>query len=261
MSAHDAANPTSRSLVGVHCLRPRQGWRATGHVIGDNARVQNRMRSGNGVVSIRISMALVVVAAIIAWIAVGTSVESSRSDRRATAATLAAGLALADSSASLAGQLKVSIDALVVGVGSAGESIAHSIEISENVTSLLDLVRGLAGVDGAKATDIATGLADAQASLLENQGGLGETSATLAAAQPPIDAAVIALQAAPDQWRSAQKALDRSSPTYTEQLWLWRLAIVIAALASILALVVLVSRAGVRQGAERAPGQRDPVQP
>ena len=224
-------------------------------MIGDNARVQNRMRSGTGVTSIRVSMALVAVAAIIAWIAVGESVESSRSDRRATAVALAAGLVLADGTSSLAGQLKASIDALVVGVGSAGESIAHSIAISENVALLLDLVRGLDGVDGAKVTDIATGLADAQASLLENQGGLGETSATLAAAQRPIDAAVIALQAAPDQLRRAQRELDGSSPTYTEQLWLWRLAIVIAALALILALGVVVGRAGVSQATDPAPVQ------
>ena len=97
--------------------------------------------------------------------------------------------------------------------------------------------------NGRVVTDIATGLADAQTSLLENQGGLGETSATLAAAQQPIDAAVVALQAVPDQLRSAQRELAGSNPTVTEPLWLWRVAIVVAALASILAFGVIAKRA------------------
>jgi hypothetical protein len=96
--------------------------------------------------------------------------------------------------------------------------------------------------NGRVVTDIATGLADAQASLLENQGGLGETSATLAAAQQPIDAAVVALQAVPDQLRSAQRELAGSNPTVTEPLWLWRVAIVVAALASILAFGAIANR-------------------
>jgi hypothetical protein len=185
-------------------------------------------------------MVLTVAAAVVAWLAVGDAVDGSAANHRAAAASLAQGIALAQAADSLADQMQNSVNALVVGTGSASEAMSHVIEISQNVEKLRVIVERL-DPDGSNDTlvEIQTGLGEAQASLLETQGGVDETQQGLVATQPAIQSAITALEAIPDQLRSAQADLTGSDGAFDNQLGLWRTAIVLGTITLLLALFVV----------------------
>ena len=185
-------------------------------------------------------MVLSLAAAVVAWLAVGDSVDGSAANHRAAAASLTQGLAVAEATDSLADQLQNSVNALVVGSGSASEALTYTIAIAQNAEKLRAIVEGL-DPDGSNDTyvEIATGLREAQASLLENQGGLDETQQGLVATQPAIQSAITALEAIPDQLRSAQADLTDSDGAFDNQLGLWRTAIVLITITLLLAFGVI----------------------
>jgi len=185
-------------------------------------------------------MVLTLAAAVVAWLAVGDAVDGSAANHRAAAASLAQGIAIAQAADSLADQMQNAVNALVVGTGSASEAMTHVIEISQNVEKLRVIVEGL-DPDGSNDTLVAiqTGLGEAQASLLETQGGVDETQQGLVATQPAIQSAITALEAIPDQLRSAQADLTGSDGAFDNQLGLWRTAIVLGAITLLLGLFVV----------------------
>lgn len=199
--------------------------------------VRNTTGSSSPSALIRVAMVLIIAAAVVAWVAIGDSVEGSEANHQAAAAALAHGIALAEITTSGADQLQHTVDALVVGTGSTGEAMTHTIAISRNVQSLLGIVKGLESTtsNDDMFVEIQSGLAEAQASLLETQGGLDETQQSITAAQPIILTAITALEMIPDQLRSAQADLAKSDGTYGDQLGLWRTAVLVGALGLLLA--------------------------
>ena len=185
-------------------------------------------------------MVLSVAAAVVAWLAVGDSVEGSAADHRAATASLTQGIAIAQAADSIADQLQNSVNGLVVGAGSASEALTYTIAIAQNAEKLRAIVEDLDS-DAASDTfvEIATGLREAQASLLENQGGLDETQQALIATQPVIQSAITALEAIPDQLRTAQADLTDSDGAFDNQLGLWRTAIVLMTITLLLAFGVI----------------------
>jgi len=185
-------------------------------------------------------MVLSVAAAVVAWLAVGDSVEGSAADHRAAAASLTQGIAIAQAADSIADQLQNSVNGLVVGAGSTSEALTYTIAIAQNAEKLRAIVEDLES-DASSDTfvEIATGLREAQASLLENQGGLDETQQALIATQPVIQSAITALEAIPDQLRTAQADLTDSDGAFDNQLGLWRTAIVLITITLLLAFGVI----------------------
>ena len=185
-------------------------------------------------------MVLSVAAAVVAWLAVGDSVEGSAADHRAAAASLTQGIAIAQAADSIADQLQNSVNGLVVGAGSTSEALTYTIAIAQNAEKLRAIVEDLES-DASSDTfvEIATGLREAQASLLENQGGLDETQQALIATQPVIQSAITALEAIPDQLRTAQADLTDSDGAFDNQLGLWRTAIVLMTITLLLAFGVI----------------------
>ena len=185
-------------------------------------------------------MVLSVAAAVVVWLAVGDAVDGSAANHRAAQASLAEGIAIAQAADSLADQMQNSINALVVGTGSASEAALYAIAIAQNVEKLRVIVADLdpQGVDDTL-VEIQTGLGEAQASLRENQGGLDETQQGLTATQPAIQSAITALEAIPDQLRSAQADLTDADGAFDDQLGLWRTAIVLLTVTLLLVLFVV----------------------
>jgi capsule polysaccharide export protein KpsE/RkpR len=185
-------------------------------------------------------MVLTLATAVVAWLAVGDSVDGAAADHRAAAAALTQGTAIAEAADSLADQLQNSVNGLVVGTGSAGEAMTHVIEISQNVEKLRVIVESLDSKAAADTlVEIQTGLGEAQASLLETQGGLDEAQQSLIDTQPAIQSAITALEAIPDQLRAAQADLTDSDGDFDNQLGLWRTAIALGAVTVLLGLFVI----------------------
>jgi len=202
--------------------------------------VQNTISSTSLSVAIRVAMVLTLAAAVVAWLAVGDTVDGSAANHRAAAASLAQGVAIAQAADSMTDQLQNSVNALVVGAGSTSEAMTHIVAIAENVEQLRIIVEGLdPDVSDAKLVEIQTGIAEAKASLLETQGGLDETQQGLIATQPAIQSAITALEAIPDQLRSAQADLTDSDGAFDNQLGLWRTAIVLLTVTLLLAFGVV----------------------
>jgi hypothetical protein len=202
--------------------------------------VQKTTSSARLSAAIRVAMALTVAAAVVAWLAVGDAVEGSAANHRAAAASLTQGIAIAEAANSTADQLQNAVNALAVGAGSASEAMTYAISIAQNVEKLRAIIEALdPGGSSDTYVEIATALGEAQASLLENQGGLDETQQGLVATQPAIQTAISALEAIPDQLRSAQADLTASDGAFDNQLGLWRTAVVCGALALLLAFFVV----------------------
>ena len=202
--------------------------------------MQNTISSTSLSVAIRVAMVLTLAAAVVAWLAVGDTVDGSAANHRAAAASLAQGVAIAQAADSMTDQLQNSVNALVVGAGSTSEAMTHIVAIAENVEQLRIIVEGLdPDVSDAKLVEIQTGIAEAKASLLETQGGLDETQQGLIATQPAIQSAITALEAIPDQLRSAQADLTDSDGAFDNQLGLWRTAIVLLTVTLLLAFGVV----------------------
>ena len=202
--------------------------------------MQNTISSTSLSVAIRVAMVLTLAAAVVAWLAVGDTVDGSAANHRAAAASLAQGVAIAQAADSMTDQLQNSVNALVVGAGSTSEAMTHIVAIAENVEQLRIIVEGLdPDVSDAKLVEIQTGIAEAKASLLETQGGLDETQQGLIATQPAIQSAITALEAIPDQLRIAQADLTDSDGAFDNQLGLWRTAIVLLTVTLLLAFGVV----------------------
>ena len=176
---------------------------------------------------VRTAMALVAAAALLAWLAVGALAETE-SDRDQQSTDVAA---LAESAATLAGQLQLTLDGLAIGTNSAAEAAVQTEKISVNVRAMLAVLDGVTDREA-----IMTELANAEAALLEAEGGLLESVDAIAAAQPAVSTAANELAAA------AQRLGDSAEPSDDTHTALARGAIVLGALALMMVLGALDRR-------------------
>ena len=211
-----------------------------------------RMKSLKTTWFTRAAMVLSLLGATLALIAAGDLGGASVSGLRATEMALGQAAELADATAALAVALEKSVITLAHGMGSAGEAMEHTVEVSANVRRLLGSV-SLLGVPGfAEVDDLSNSLELAEASLLEVQGGMNETQANLIAAGPELSQAVVTLEAVPGKLRAAQAIVRETTQRFDRQVVLWRLVIAFAALAMLLALVAVE---GVASAASRNSDQ------
>lgn len=180
-------------------------------------------------------MALVIAAAVVAWMATGDAVDGAEANHDAAGAALTQAIAVAQEANSMANQMQNSVDALVVGTGSTSEALTHTVYLSQNVQALLEIVNDLVDdVSEDAYVEIHSGLAEARAAILETQGGINESQQQLIGTQPAIQSAISALEPIGDQLRAAQSQLADSDGAYDNQLGLWRAALVLATLALLL---------------------------
>ncbi len=230
------------AVTRAHCCAGHNGRvnesQATGPMPGRRTR---NVPTGNVLVwGLRACAALVVIACTAAWLAVDRAHQAAQAHVRATDAALAFTLDLAVATADLGAQLQASVDALVVGSGSAGEAVSHTVAISQNLRLLVAVVAGsrnLSAADTDQLTSVTNSLGDLEAALLETEGGLGETQQALTDVQPLVQTAAVTLQAVPDALR-AQSADHRAAAADGRALW--RLGIVLIGL-SLLTLVAVLT--------------------
>ena len=181
---------------------------------------------------LRACAVLVIAGCVAAWLGVDRTHHRALAEARATDAAVAA-------TARLATQLQASIDALIVSTGSTGEAISHTVAISENVRALVTVVAG-GNVTRAEADQLATvtnNLGDLEASLLETEGGLGETTQVLTDAQPVVDAAASTLQAMAEDARTGSGSQSVGGDGRT---W-WRVAITLTGVVLLTMLAALLA--------------------
>ncbi len=187
---------------------------------------------------IRLAMVCVVLAGTLGWIATGNIGGASADGLRATDQALGRAAELADTTAALATELQKAVSTLSNGMRSASEAIDHTIEVSKNVRTLLDTVSVLGVPVIAGADILSTNLAQAEEALLEVQGGLNEAFANLKAVVPTLAASVSTVQAIPNELRAAQNAIRETTDEIDRGVVLWRVALVLGAVALLLLLVV-----------------------
>lgn len=182
-------------------------------------------------------MVLVVASAVLAWLAVG-ALADEESDGSGSAELIS----LAESTAALADQLQLSLSGLSVGTASASEAMSHTVAISANVRTILKSLEDVPDADA-----IAGQLGNAEASLLETQGGLDEAGETLRTSEADLTAVVESLRSLPDQLRDVLSD-DTTSDAHND---LAKAAIAAAGLALMIALGAL--EAQMREAATRQP--------
>ena len=123
-------------------------------------------------------------------------------------------------------------------MNSSAEAIDHTIELSKTVRGLLDSVSVLGVPVFAGADAFSSTLQQVEESLLEVQGGVTETFKNLEAAGPNVAKTVTTLQAIPDELRAARTAIRATSDDIDQGVVLWRVALVLGAVALLLMLVV-----------------------
>lgn len=188
-----------------------------------------------------VAMLFVVSASVVAWAAAGGTGGTSRSESLATEAALGQAAELADATVVLSVALQQAVDSLATGMGSAAEAMDHTVEVSKSVRHLLDSVSTAGEALFANADELHSDLQNAEASLLEVQGGMNETQTNLDAAERALATTVADLRSIPAQLRSAQASVAAAKNDLERQVLMWRVAIAMGAIAVSL-LVVIVGR-------------------
>ena len=184
-------------------------------------------------------MLLVVIAGVTGWVATGNIGGASADGLRATDTALGNAVELADTSATLATELQNAVTALSTGMNSSAEAVDHTIELSKTVRGLLDSVSVLGVPIFAGADAFSTTLQQVEESLLEVQGGLKETFTNLDAAGPNVAKTVTTLQTIPNELRAAQNAIRNTTDEIDQGVVLWRVTLLVGALALLVLLVAL----------------------
>jgi methyl-accepting chemotaxis protein len=173
-----------------------------------------------------VSMILVAVSGVAAWIAVGAIANGTVTALERMESALLTARDLADTSASSASELEQVVAVVGDGLASTSEALAATQEVSKSVRGVLGLVDFIGSVDNLK-----TSLEDAEKSLVFVQGSLNTASSTLEQAGPALHETVVALAAVPDEINAAIEQAAAARAKVNDQVWLWRLAIVAGCLA------------------------------
>ncbi len=175
-----------------------------------------------------VSMILVSVSGVAAWIAVGGIANSTMKALERMESALVTARDLADTTASSASELEQVVAVVGDGLASTSVALKATQDVSASVRGVLGLVDFIGSVDNLK-----TSLEDAEKSLVFVQGSLNTASTTLEAAGPALHETVLALQAVPEEIDAAIADAAAARAKVNDQVWLWRLAIVAGCLAII----------------------------
>jgi hypothetical protein len=175
-----------------------------------------------------VSMILVLVSGVAAWIAVGGLADSTERALERMESALFAARDLADTTAGSASELENVVAVVGDGLASTSDALAATQQVSSNVRGVLGIVDFIGSVDNLKQS-----LEEAEQSLVVVQGSLNTAATTVQDAGPALHETVLALQAIPDEIDAAIADAATARAKVDDQVWLWRLAIVAGCLAVI----------------------------
>jgi hypothetical protein len=184
------------------------------------------------------AMIVVVVSVIAGWVAIGRLAAATSQGLDRVDASLATAVDLADSTAASAGELQRVVTVVGDGLGSTGQSLAATRQLSGN-----DSLSFFGSVD-----NLVSSLEETEASLEQLEADLATARASLDDADPVFAATVRQLQAIPSQIAASQAEVQASRDEIEGQVTLWRLAMVAAGIP-----IVLLSFVTSRLIAERHP--------
>jgi hypothetical protein len=175
-----------------------------------------------------VSIILVAVSGIAAWIAVGAIANSTVTALERMESALLTARDLADTTASSASELEQVVAVVADGLASTSDALAATQDVSKSVRGVLGLVDFIGSVD-----NLQTSLEEAEKSLVFVQGSLNTAASTLEQAGPALHETVVALAAIPGEIDAAIEQAAAARAKVNDQVWLWRLAIVAGCLAII----------------------------
>ncbi len=181
-----------------------------------------------------IAAVLVAISVVAGWIAIGRLAAATSRGLDRVDTSLGSAVELADSTAASAVELQRVVAVVGDGLGSTGESLAATRQLSSNVRGLIDSLSFFGGVD-----NLVNSLEDTEASLEQLEADLGTAQQSLAEADPTFAATVEQLQAIPAEIKASQAEVQASRDDIEDQVALWRLAMVAAGLPMLLMAIVV----------------------
>jgi len=168
------------------------------------------------------------------WIAIGRLASATQRGLARTQQSLMSARDLAAETASSATELQRLIGVIGEGLGSTGDALVATREVSQSVRGLLDVASFINSVD-----TLTESLKAAEATIAEVEIDLAEASGSVAETAPALDKAITALQTIPGQLDQSIASVKSSAARVGQQVWLWRLAMAAggAALFVMLALI------------------------
>jgi methyl-accepting chemotaxis protein len=192
---------------------------------------------------------LIVVSVVAGWIAVGQLASATQRGIARTEVALASARALAADTADSATELQRVIGLVGDGLGSTGDALVATRQVSRNLRRFLDVASFVNSVD-----DLSASLKDAETTIANVEVDLDEASGAIEEAGPALTETVDSLKAIPGQLDLSIAEIKSSASRIGEQVWLWRLAMI----AGGAALLVLL---GLMADLRRAVGRMQATQP
>ena len=171
-------------------------------------------------------MLFVAVAAVAAWVAVGRLASATERALARTEASIALAVDLAETTAASAKELEKALAVVGDGLGSTGEALGATQQVSENVRRILGIVDFFDRVD-----DLNESLVDAESSLAMVEASLASASGSVSAAAPALRDTVRVLQKLPAELERSLDEARAARERIGDQTALWRLAIAAGAVA------------------------------
>lgn len=171
-------------------------------------------------------MVLIVVGAIVAWIAVGRLADAVERSLVQVEASIETAKLLATTTAASAAEVETVVELVGDGLGSTGDALASTRQVSANVRQLLEVVDFFNRVD-----DLKGSLEEAEASLQAVETSLSNASISVQQAGPSLHQTVLVLQKIPDQLDATMVEARLAREGVGNQTFLWRVAIVVGCLA------------------------------
>ena len=181
-------------------------------------------------------LAMVLIAGSVAagWIAIGRLASATQRGLARTEQSLMSARDLAAETASSATELQRLVGVIGEGLGSTGNALVATREVSQSVRGLLDVASFINSVD-----TLTESLKAAEATIAEVEIDLAEASGSVAETAPVLDKAITALQAIPDQLDQSIASVQSSAARVGQQVWLWRMAMAAGGAALVVMLVLI----------------------
>ncbi len=173
-----------------------------------------------------VSMVLIVVGAVAAWVAVGRLADAVEGSLVQVEDSIETAKLLAETTASSAAEVEKVLQVVGDGLGSTSDALASTRQVSANVRKLLGVVDFFNRVD-----DLKVSLEEAEASLQEVETSLSDASDSVLEAAPALHRTVLALEKIPDQLEATLIEARLARERVGNQTFLWRVAILAGCLA------------------------------
>jgi hypothetical protein len=178
------------------------------------------------------SLLSVVVSVIAGWVAIGRLAAATARSLERVDASLEVAEQLAASTATSVDELQGTVDVVGDGLGSTADAMATTRQVSSNVRSLIDSLSFFNSVD-----DLVSSLESAESSLQTLESDLRTASESVSGADVQFTDTLERLRAIPADIAASRAEVKANLGTVGDQVWLWRLAMVAAALPIVLLLV------------------------